>query len=519
MQGFPRFVYARSMTWAMILGVGCGLASHAHRAFAEEPEPAKKTYEPTDQFERQELVGWPVWVQRRLLQPESQVGQQALELLRHQLQQVARTVPAPQLAKLRQVPIWLDDESDDTRSQYHPSRQWLIDHGYNPDRAESVDLCHAQRFIDEYRYQPSMVLHELAHAYHHRVLTFEDARIEATFNQAAESGKYQNVLRISGEVTQHYALSNAKEYFAESTEAFFGTNDFYPFVRAELARHDPEMFRLLEEIWLTEVTAPPASVRDRLTLDPFYTKHVSAGGLPVVASNAVSDAALFEAAYLIRRMLANRPELIETLVENRIRFTVLGVKELTTQIPEYRDLTPKNYWDRRARGLGATTARPSVSCGEENLLGHPGDPYHRENILVHEFAHTIHQMGLSKRDPSFETRLQTIYQQAMTDGLWKETYAATNEAEYWAEGVQAYFDTNRESDALHNHVNTREELQKYDPRLFALIDESLGMNPWRYSRPEKRGGQAHLRDVDRESLATFSWPEHLRDPVPSSPPE
>ena len=49
--------------------------------------------------------------------------------------------------------------------------------------------------------------------------------------------------------------------------------------------------------------------------------------------------------------------------------------EYTTHIPEHRDLQPRLYWNRRARGLGATPERPAVSRGEENLLGYVNDPY------------------------------------------------------------------------------------------------------------------------------------------------
>ena len=52
----------------------------------------------------------------------------------------------------------------------------------------------------------------------------------------------------------------------------------------------------------------------------------------------------------------------------------------------------------------------------------------------------------------------------MEEGLWKGKYAATNFHEYWAEGVQSWFDTNRENDHDHNHVNTREELKDVRPR-------------------------------------------------------
>ena len=146
--------------------------------------------------------------------------------------------------------------------------------------------------------------------------------------------------------------------------------------------------------------------------------------------------------------------------------------ELTTEIPEHSDLTPKEHWDKRARGLGATKSRPAISCGEENLLNHKDDRYKGENILIHEFSHTIHQLGINEIKPKFEQQLKDCYEAAIKKKLWQGTYAATNYIEYWAEGVQCWYNANREaipSDGIHNHVNTRAELKAYDEGLYELI--------------------------------------------------
>src|SRR5947207_1058739 len=226
----------------------------------------------------------------------------------------------------------------------------------------------------------------------------------------------------------------------------------------------------------------PPGLRERLKLDPFYRKHADLEGLPILSSERVSDAGVAEARYLIRRMLAGRPDILRAMVTNRCRFVVMAPTEMTTDVPEQRNMTPKEYWDRRARGLGGRI----TSCGEENLLNLKGDRYRNENILVHEFSHAVHRYGIGSLDRTFDGRLKATYARAIEAGLWKGTYAATNHSEYWAEGVQSYYDCNAPPNASHNDVNTRERLAKYDPDLFDLIDETFGKNPWRYVRYDRR---------------------------------
>jgi hypothetical protein len=93
------------------------------------------------------------------------------------------------------------------------------------------------------------VLHELAHAYHDQYLDFDNAEVRAAYEASKQAGGYAKALHIQGHETEHYAMTNPKEYFAELSEAYVGTNDFYPFVRGELKKHDPRAFELMEKIW------------------------------------------------------------------------------------------------------------------------------------------------------------------------------------------------------------------------------------------------------------------------------
>jgi hypothetical protein len=230
------------------------------------------------------------------------------------------------------------------------------------------------------------------------------------------------------------------------------------------------------------VDAVSPELRTSLRLDPFYEKHLDAGGLPVLSSGKVSDAALLEAGFLIDQMLSKRDDLRAAMRKRNVRVVVMAPTEMTTDVPEQRDMKPKEYWDQRARGLGGRI----TSCGEENLLNLRGDRYRNENILIHEFAHAIHNFGLREVDRKFDERLRETYRRAMAEGRWKDTYAATNHGEYWAEGVQSYFDCNAPPGGVHNDVRTREKLLEHDPALFALIDEVFQQNEWRYQRYDQR---------------------------------
>lgn len=214
----------------------------------ESADESKPTYEPTSQYEAREIEGWHVMIQKRLLADDNLEGAQAIRLVRRQLQQIKDLLSEDIVKDLQKINIWMDD---DPRNQihYHPQRSWLVANGFNPDRAKAVDIGRVDQLIRIQHAQPFVLLHELSHAYHDQILGFDDERVRKAYEEAKEAGTYEQVLHTSGRMVKHYALTDHKEYFAECTEAFLGTNDYFPFVAAELKRHDPGMYQLLTEIW------------------------------------------------------------------------------------------------------------------------------------------------------------------------------------------------------------------------------------------------------------------------------
>ena len=196
------------------------------------------------------------------------------------------------------------------------------------------------------------------------------------------------------------------------------------------------------------ITRPPA----HLGVPDVYTKYIDAHGYPIVASARVNDYALREAAAIVDAMLAERPDIRRAMIDSGSRLCIIGWNEFTTDLPEFASLplpggfpglTAKDFWDARARGTGGSETDPYCSCGEENLLGYPGDPYAAECILIHEFAHNMHLRGVVRIDPTFDRRLRQAYDEAMAAGLWKGKYASVNHHEYFAEGVQSWFEIGR----------------------------------------------------------------------------
>ncbi|MBD2326272.1 hypothetical protein [Alkalinema sp. FACHB-956] len=205
---------------------------------------------PTTAYRSESIAGFTV-----LFNPEVLKHPRESKALRKELQSqllaITRVVPNKPLAKLKKVRIWVEwQKRANGAAEFHPSADWLRQNGYNPDKAGDVELSNTRNFVQwSQRDQPWMVLHELAHAYHYLVLGDQNADIQAAYQNAIDRQLYKSVAYVQGGKKPAYALTNNKEYFAETSEAYFGKNDFYPFNRADLKQYDPMGYQLMEKTW------------------------------------------------------------------------------------------------------------------------------------------------------------------------------------------------------------------------------------------------------------------------------
>jgi len=240
-----------------------------------------------------------------------------------------------------------------------------------------------------------------------------------------------------------------------------------------------------------EVRPVPAS----LHLDPFYRKYVDAGGIPIVSSAKVPDAALLIARDIVNGELRMRPDLRADMVRHGARVAIMAPDEGTMDLPEQRDwkkpaaddprlttcerkhydkiaaMTDAQYWNSRARGMGGLL----TSGATENLLGFPHTRYFGENIFVHEFSHNV-LSSVERVDPLLYGRVERAYRHAMARGLWKGDYASVTIQEYWAEGTQFWFNSNKIFRDGKISVLSDRDLSRYDPMLYSVLEEVYGTN-------------------------------------------
>jgi hypothetical protein len=237
----------------------------------------------------------------------------------------------------------------------------------------------------------------------------------------------------------------------------------------------------------TALAPPPAG------FDLFYAKYLSAGGIPVIGSARVPDAAIRRAAQIVTAMLARRPDLLVEMVRQGVRVGVIAQEEAITDLPEHRHWkkprrddprltscelkyferieaqSDRAYWDARSRGAGGRF----TTVGAENLLAVPGGRYYGENIFVHEFSHTIFD-AIRSADPALHAEVEAAYRAALAAGRWKGDYAAVTVQEYWAEGTQYWFNTNMLARLDEGPMLSDRDLKRYDPALAAALEKAYG---------------------------------------------
>lgn len=216
----------------------------------KSPGAGKEPHAPVSAYKPDAVLGWKLLVHEDLI-ADKDLHKKVMDEIHYQLYLIDQTLPEDKVKLLKDVLLWVELKNPySNAAQYHPSQQWLSSNGYLPEKAKCVEISNAKSFARRWAHQKAnTMLHEFAHAYHDLHLSFNRKDIIESFKQAEASKRYDKVQHIGGRDVRHYALTDHKEYFAEATEAFFGCNDHYPFVRPQLKDFDPTIHDIIKEVW------------------------------------------------------------------------------------------------------------------------------------------------------------------------------------------------------------------------------------------------------------------------------
>jgi hypothetical protein len=470
---------------------------------AQSPADKKPVPPPTpeDRFEIRNVEGWTVYINRDVPRQHPEQTGRTLEHLRWELYQIKLAAPARAVVNMQENnAIWIEYQEKVDLS-YHPDRGWLIERGYTipRDPQSFMSLSVKTHVGDSYRH-PFVVFHELAHGYDYHFIgkgsDYGNPESQANYERMMKEGTYEKVKIWDGRTGSHYGRSNRMEYWAESTEAYFAVNDIYPFVRAELREHDPQMVRFIERYWGVDAEHVVKLETDLAAYQQIRTgadrpTSGTAGIQDPTASYDKRDIAGWRV--YVSPHLAAQPGLSATLV-TLLRYKLHMIDHFIAE-PGRKQLHEIPIW------LEIGQAGPYIRyCGSrEQVAGagvnpdkfgavEVGDPQRmmkwallQQSDVLHELALAYYDRHAAKKDSELGKKIQAAYEQAGKDGQYKSVLrfdghrvphpALGGEKEYFAELMESYFLVND------HYPFIRRELKDQDPAGYALIAGLWEGNP------------------------------------------
>ncbi len=479
-------------------------------AMAQDPpgeKPAAKPG-PDDRFEVRNLEGWTAYINRDVPKQHPEQTARTLEHLGWELYQIKLAVPALAVSDMQKhTAIWIEYQEKVDLS-YHPERAWLLERGYPIPRdfPSFMSLSVKTHVGDSYRH-PFVVFHELAHGYDYHFIgkgrDYGNAESQAHYERMMKAGRYEKVMIWDGRTGSHYARSNRMEYWAESSEAYFAVNDIYPFVRAELRDHDPQMARFVERYWgvdseqvvklETDLAAYQQQVRPGADLPARAGDPEAAADSPPTARYDRRD--LNGWRVYVSPQLADQPGLCAAMMA-LLSYKLHMIDHFIAE-PGRKQLHEVPIWLEIGRGGPYIRYCDSGGppAGEEENPDKRGaveirDPQRmatwallQQSDVLHELALAYYDRHAAKKDSELGRTIHAAYEQATQDGGYKSVLrfdgqrvphpALAGERQYFAELMESYFLVND------HYPFIRCELKDQDAAGYALVAALWEGNPRR----------------------------------------
>ena len=487
--------------------IACLMASPV---VAQEAPAAKPATQPgtEDRFEIRNVEGWTVYINRDVPRQYPEETARTLEHLKWELYQIKLAAPAAAVVNMQENnAIWIEYREKVSLS-YHPERSWLIRRGYTipRDPRSFMSLSVKTHLGDSYRH-PFVVFHELSHGYDYHFVGkgrgYGNAESQANYERMMKEGKYEKVKKWDDRFGSHYGRTNRMEYWAENTESYFAVNDFYPFVRAELREHDPQMARFLERYWgvdpqeVVQLEKELAAYRQQVRQGADRPERSSGSGAaaPYTPTARYDKRDINGWCVYVSPDLVDQPGLCATLVK-LLSYKLHMIDHFIAE-PGRKQLHEVPIW------LEIGQAGPYIRyCGSrEQLAGEGGNPDKfqavevrdpqrlmkwallQQSDVLHELALGYYDRRAAKQDSDLGKKIHAAYEQAGKDGKYQSVLrfdgqhvphpALESEKEYFAESMESYFLVNE------HYPFIRRELKDQDPAGYELIADLWEGNPRR----------------------------------------
>ena len=214
-----------------------------------------------DGYERRDVEGFTVYVGVSVLhQPNDGFGQPTLTCLERELNDLKRILHPKIVGILQGIPIWVEWDFHDRLSPpgavaryFSGSADELKKAGGDPRKAHNIEVISLRTLAWARKpgtaLQQIVILHEMAHAVHHRLLGWDNPELEAIYQQAMERKLYDKVNDRFGRRGPAYARTNPREYFAEISCAYLDSCNYFPFNHEQLHGHDALGFKFVKRVW------------------------------------------------------------------------------------------------------------------------------------------------------------------------------------------------------------------------------------------------------------------------------
>lgn len=239
---------------------------------AQAPKPPAKKGGPLDQidgYKKHTIQGFTVLVSDDVGKADTaKYDRKPMDVLELELKMIADSLNKKTLDTLRKVLIWVEWDERQVMNNgraggavavyYGGHQATMLAEGRHPLMSKAVVVKSLRSLTGEHQPKSDagrcVLLHELAHAVHDLLLGFDNADVKAAYQQAMERKLYDK---------GQYVATNDAEYFAELTTAYFDQLGYFPNTRAELKKHDPSGYKVIDAVWSGSIARKPTAVKGK----------------------------------------------------------------------------------------------------------------------------------------------------------------------------------------------------------------------------------------------------------------